>query len=110
MSFPGTLPGFGQRAVAHPRRPLTFFLKAKAPDGNLRALEKANQGTYSHRGGDGAAWRTWRDTPRVAGQDVTFLVRLLAELGRRACRPELTAQSNAVRDWQRSIREGRRIL
>ena len=92
------------------RRPLTFYLKAKAPDGSLRALEKAPQGTYAHRSGDGAATRTWRDVPRSAGQDVTFLVRLLAELGRRACRPELTAQSNAVADWQRSVRQGRRIL
>jgi tetratricopeptide (TPR) repeat protein len=92
------------------RRPLTFFLKAKAPEGGLRALEKASQGTYAHRSGDGAATRTWRDMPRVAGQDVTFLVRLLAELGRRSCRPELTAQSNAVREWQRTVREGRRVL
>jgi tetratricopeptide (TPR) repeat protein len=92
------------------RRPLTFYLKAKAPEGSLRALEKAPQGTYAHRSGDGAATRTWRDVPRSAGQDVTFLVRLLAELGRRACRPELTAQSNAVADWQRSVRQGRRIL
>lgn len=92
------------------RRPLTFYLKAKAPEGSLRALEKAPQGTYAHRSGDGAATRTWRDAPRSAGQDVTFLVRLLAELGRRACRPELTAQSNAVADWQRSVRQGRRIL
>jgi tetratricopeptide (TPR) repeat protein len=92
------------------RRPLTFYLKAKAPDGGLRALDKAAQGTYAHRSGDGAATRTWRDVPRSAGQDVTFLVRLLAELGRRACRPELTAQSNAVADWQRSVRQGRRIL
>lgn len=92
------------------RRPLTFYLKAKAPEGSLRALEKAPQGTYAHRSGDGAATRTWRDVPRSAGQDVTFLVRLLAELGRRSCRPELTAQSNAVADWQRSVRQGRRIL
>lgn len=92
------------------RRPLTFYLKAKAPDSGLRVLAKASQGTYAHRSGDGAATRTWRDAPRSAGQDVTFLVRLLAELGRRSCRPDLAAQSNAVADWQRSVRQGKRIL
>jgi tetratricopeptide (TPR) repeat protein len=102
--------GLLYRMAGRNRRPLTFYLKAKAPDGNLRALDKAQQGTYAHRSGDGAATRTWRDVPRSAGQDVTFLVRLLAELGRRSCRPELSAQSQAVADWQRSVRQGRRIL
>jgi tetratricopeptide (TPR) repeat protein len=102
--------GLLYRMAGPTRRPLTFYLKAKAPEHNLRTLEKAARGTYAHRGGDGAATRTWRDAPRPAGQDVTFLVRLLAELGRRSCRPDLTAQSNAVADWQRSVRQGRRIL
>lgn len=92
------------------RRPLTFYLKAKAPEGSPGSLNKAGQGTYAHRSSDGAATRTWRDVPRSAGQDITFLVRLLAELGYRARLPELTAQSHAVADWQRSVRQGRRIL
>lgn len=92
------------------RRPLTFYLKAKAPEMELPALSRASVGTYAHRGGDGAATRIWRDAPRSAGKDVTFLVRLLAELGRRSNRPELMRQSSAVAQWQRSVRQGRRIL
>ncbi len=92
------------------RRPLTFYLKARIPEEASEALGKAQQGTYAHRGGDGAAHRTWREVPRRAGQDVTFLVRLLAELGRRAGKADLMAQSRAVAMWQRSVREGRRIL
>ncbi len=92
------------------KRPLAFYLKAKAPEEASQTLEKAQKGTYAHRGGDGAANRTWREAPRTAGQDVTFLVRLLAELGRRSRRPDLSAQSRAVEDWQKSVRQGRRIL
>lgn len=92
------------------RRPLTFYLKARVPEDLSDALLKAKHGTYAHRGADGAANRTWREAPRQAGRDVTFLVRLLAELGRRAGRNDLVAQSRAVEEWQRSIREGRRIL
>ncbi len=92
------------------KRPLTFYLKARAPEEPSQTLEKAQKGTYAHRGGDGAANRTWRESPRTAGQDVTFLVRLLAEIGRRNQRPELLAQSRAVEEWQKSVRQGRRIL
>lgn len=92
------------------RRPLTFYLKARVSDELSDSLAIAQQGTYAHRGGDGAANRTWREAPRRAGQDVTFLVRLLAELGRRTGRADLLSQSHAVALWQRSIREGRRIL
>jgi tetratricopeptide (TPR) repeat protein len=92
------------------KRPLSFYMKARAPEADAKALAKASQGAYSHRVGDGAATRVWRDSPRSAGKDVTFLARLLAELGRRAHRPELLRQSNAVTAWQRSVRQGRRIL
>jgi len=92
------------------RRPLTFFMKARAPEANAEALAKASQGSYSHRLGDGAATRVWRDSPRSAGKDITFLARLLAELGRQADRPDLVRQSKAVTAWQRSVRQGKRIL
>lgn len=98
------------RAQLHKRRPLTFYLKARAPEANAKALVKAGQGTYSHRLGDGCATRVWRDAPRSAGKDITFLAKLLAELGRQASRPELSYQSEAVTSWQRSVRQGRRIL
>ncbi len=91
-------------------RPLSFYLNAKAPEADPKALLKADQGSYSHRVGDGGATRVWRATPRAAGKDVTFLARLLAELGRRAHRPELERQSRAVLAWQRSVRQGKRIL
>lgn len=92
------------------RRPLTFYLKAKAPDGKKGALDLASRGNYAHRGSDGYATRVWRDSPRTAGKDAQFLERLLAELSRRANRPELLSQSRAVRDWRRSVRQGKRIL
>lgn len=91
-------------------RPLSFYLNARAPEADPKALLKADQGSYSHRVGDGAATRVWRVAPRSAGKDVTFLARLLAELGRRAHRPELERQSRAVQAWQRSVRQGKRIL
>lgn len=92
------------------KRPLSFYMRARAPESDSKTLAKAAQGTYSHRVGDGAATRVWRDAPRSAGKDVTFLARLLAELGRRAHRPDLLRQSTAVTAWQRSVRQGRRIL
>lgn len=92
------------------KRPLSFYLNARAPEADPKALFKADQGSYSHRVGDGAAVRVWRVAPRAAGKDVTFLARLLAELGRRAHRPELERQSRAVQSWQRSVRQGKRIL
>ena len=91
-------------------RPLSFYMKARAPEADPKALTKASRGTYSHRVGDGAATRAWRVAPRPAGKDITFLARLLAELGRRAHRPDLESQSRAVQAWQRSVRQGRRIL
>lgn len=98
------------RLYSERRRPLTFYLKARAPEPDLEALSKASEGSYSHRVGDGYATRVWRDAPRKAGKDVTFLAKLLAELGRRAHRPDLLQQSAAVLNWQRSVRQGRRIL
>lgn len=92
------------------RKPLTFYLRAKAPLGSPKTLEKACHGTYAYRSGDGAATRNWREVPRSAGQDATFLVRLLAELGRRHQQPELLRQSQAVAHWQRTLRQGRRVL
>ncbi len=92
------------------KRPLTFYMRARAPEGQDDALVKASRGTYAHRGTDGYATRVWRDTPRTAGKDVLFLARLLAELGRAANRPDLTSQSKAVQEWRRSVRQGRRIL
>lgn len=91
-------------------RPLSFYLNARAPEADPKALLKADRGSYSHRLGDGAATRVWRVAPRTAGKDVTFLARLLAELGRRAHRPEFERQSRAVLAWQRSVRQGKRIL
>lgn len=96
------------RALIKKRRPLTFYMKARAPEANSKALSKATLGTYSHRVSDGAATRVWRVAPRSAGKDVTFLARLLAELGRRAHQPEYLHQSSAVTSWQRSVRQGRR--
>ncbi|MFA5508586.1 MAG: hypothetical protein WC314_14200 [Vulcanimicrobiota bacterium] len=96
------------RALLEKRRPLTFYMKARAPEANAAALAKAGQGSYSHRVSDGYAIRVWRDAPRSAGKDVTFLARLLAELGRRAQDPEFLLQSSAVTNWQRSVRQGRR--
>ena len=98
------------RAQAQRRRPLTFYMKARAPEANSKALAKATQGTYSHRVGDGYATRVWRDAPRPAGKDITFLAKLLAELGRIAHRQDLRFQSEAVTGWQRSVRQGKRIL
>ena len=96
------------KALIHKRRPLSFYMKARAPEANSKALAKATQGTYSHRVSDGHATRVWRVAPRSAGKDVTFLARLLAELGRRAHQPEYLHQSSAVTSWQRSVRQGRR--
>lgn len=92
------------------QRSLTFFMRARGPRHQDMTLERAGAGTYSHRRDDGGAQRPWRDIPRVAGQDVSFLVRLLAELGRRSRQPTLVAQSFAVMAWQRTMREGRRTL
>lgn len=92
------------------RRPLTFYLKAKAPTIQGVAVESEGQGQYVRRLSDGAATRLWRDSPRSAGQDVTFLVRLLAELGDQSWNSELLDESRVVRQWQRSMREGRRLL
>ena len=96
------------QALIDRKRPLTFYMKARAPEANSKALAKATQGSYSHRVSDGYATRVWRDAPRSAGKDVTFLARLLAELGRRAHRPDFLHQSSAVTSWQRSVRQGRR--
>src|SRR5690606_12957518 len=96
------------KALIEKRRPLTFYMKARAPEANSKALSKATLGTYSHRVSDGYATRVWRVAPRSAGKAVTFLARLLAELGRRAHQPEYLHQSSAVTSWQRSVRQGRR--
>ena len=96
------------QALIERRRPLSFYMKARAPEASAKALAKSTQGTYSHRVSDGYETRVWRDAPRSAGKDVTFLARLLAELGRRAQRPDFLHQSNAVSSWQRSVRQGRR--
>lgn len=98
------------RSQIEERRPLSFYLRARAPEADPKSLAKAAQGSYSHRVGDGFATRIWRSAPRSAGKDVTFLAKLLAELGRRAHREDLKRQSKAVEDWQRSVRQGRRIL
>lgn len=98
------------KAQIERKRPLTFYLRGRAPEADSKALERAAQGSYSHRVGDGAATRVWRDAPRSAGKDITFLARLLAELGRAAHRVDLKVQSQAVLNWQRSVRQGRRIL
>lgn len=98
------------RSQIEERRPLSFYLRARAPEADPKSLAKAGQGTYSHRVGDGYATRVWRSAPRSAGKDVTFLAKLLAELGRKAHREDLLRQAKAVEEWQRSVRQGRRIL
>ncbi len=102
--------GLLYKVLSQGRRSLTFYLRAKAPLGRPASLGRAYSGTYAHRGNDGFGTRPWRCPPRSAGKNITFLVRLLAELGRRGHRKELISQSLAVAEWQRGVRQGRRIF
>ena len=92
------------------KRPLTFYLNASAGELNSQTLTKSQRATYARRPTDGSAQRAWRHPSRKAGKDATFLARLLAELGRRENRADLMAQSSAVSQWQRAVRQGRRFL
>lgn len=102
--------GLVYRSTRGVKRPLTFYLNASVGELSLKSLQTAQSATYVRRSTDGSALRGWRSSARQAGRDATFLARLLAELGCRDNRPELMAQSLAVSQWQRAVRQGRRFL
>ncbi len=87
-------------------RPLTEYMRAKAPKRPESSFARAKSGIYSDRGTDGYRVVMWRETPEPPVKDRTFLARLLIELARvhhrlgRGGFGALKKQSDAVTRWQ----------
>lgn len=93
-------------------RPLSEYMRAKAPKRPETAFSRANAGIYSDRGSDGYRLVLWRETPEPPVKERTFLARLLIELARvnhrlgRGGYGALKRQSDAVTRWQERAKRG----
>lgn len=96
-------------------RPLTEYLRAKAPGGGREALQRGKNGLYSDQARDGYRTNVWRETPEAPIRDRTFLARLLEDLSKVwhstgvKGHEKLRRQGRAVLAWQARVKGGRNL-